>query len=89
MIKGIIFGYVVIAMLYYLVTVWLFTSEIALESEISQIPIIDGMTSKDLRIHGYKMCKNNDVLYFLFVSICGMIGGFCLPITLLIRIIKS
>lgn len=89
MIKVIIFLYVVIAMLYYLLTVWLFTSEIVLEDrKASQIDLFDGLTNIDVRRGAYKICKNNEILYFLLISICGLIGGFGLPIIIVFKIFK-
>ena len=87
-IKGIIFVYVIIAMGYYLLTVWLFTSEMVANSIVGIIPIVDGDSANDINEEINKICKNNDVLYFLFVSICGLIGGFGLPIIILTKVIK-
>lgn len=90
MIKGIIFGYVVIAMLYYLLTVVLLSSDIVRNSIVGIMPIYsDATTINDLNDSIMKICKNNSAIYFIFISMCGLIGGFGLPIMLLIRIIKS
>lgn len=90
MIKGIIFGYVVIAMLYYLLTVVLFCSTAIKNSIIGIMPMYsDGNTINDLSEWAIKFCKNNDVIYFIFISILGLIGGFGLPIILLSKLIKS
>ena len=83
MIKVIIFLYVVIAMLYYLLTVWLFTSDKVANSIVGIIPIVDGDSANDIREGINEICKNNDVLYFLLISICGLIGGFGLPILII------
>lgn len=90
MIKVIIFAYVVIAMFYYLLTVVLFCSTTIKNSIIGIMPIYDdGNTINDVTEIAIKMCKNSSVKYFIFISICGLIGGFSLPIMLLSKLIKS
>lgn len=90
MIKGIIFAYVVIAMLYYLLTVVLFCSTTIKNSIIGIMPMhSDGNTINDLSEWAIKFCKNNSIIYFIFISILGLIGGFALPIILLSKLIKS
>lgn len=83
MIKGIIFAYVVIAMLYYLLTVCLFASKTIENSIIDIMPIINGDTLSDLKKDVRDMVHDNDILCFLVISICGLIGGFGLPILII------
>ena len=90
MVKGIIFAYVVIAMIYYLLTVVVFCSNIVRNSIVGIMPIYsDTTTINDLNDSIMKICKNNSAIYFIFISICGLIGGFGLPIMLLSKLIKS
>lgn len=90
MIKGIIFAYVVIAMIYYLLTVVLLCSTTIRNSIVGIMPMFGNSdTINDISDSIMKICKNNSVIYFIVISICGLIGGFGLPIMLLIQIIKS
>jgi len=90
MIKGIIFAYIVMAMIYYLLTVVVFCSNIVRNSIVGIMPIYsDTTTINDLNDSIMKICKNNSAIYFIFISICGLIGGFGLPIMLLSKLIKS
>ena len=69
MIKGIIFGYVVIAMLYYLLTVVLLSSTTIRNSIVGIMPIFgNGDTMNDLNDSIMKICKNNSVIYFIFIG---------------------
>jgi len=90
MIKGLIFAYIVMAMIYYLLTVVVFCSNIVRNSIVGIMPIYsDTTTINDLNDSIMKICKNNSAIYFIFISICGLIGGFGLPIMLLSKLIKS
>ena len=87
-IKGIIFAYVIIAMGYYFLTVCLFASKKVEDSIIDIMPLCEGDSLKDVKEGIDSIVNGNDILWFLFISVCGLIGGFGLPIIILSKVFK-